>query len=237
MKKRVLVVEDDPVLARVLHDNLAFDGFEVSVVSDGRVAHNAVRDFAPDLVLLDINLPGRSGLELCEQWRRGSRTPIIFVTAMSQKRDKVHGLKIGADDYITKPFDLEELRARIHAVLRRSRPEVSRLVLGRVTIHFTKLTAWDGTREIEMTHREFELLQYLAERPNCIVRRDELLRVVWGYPDTAHTRAVDHAIARLRKKIEVQPQKPRFIHTVHGDGYYLAPDGDEGPGPQKPSPS
>ena len=140
-------------------------------------------------------------------------------------------MKIGADDYVTKPFDLEELRARIHAVLRRARPDVTRLVLGHVTIDFSRLAAWNGPREIEMTHREFELLQYLAERPNSIVRRDELLRAVWGYPDTVHTRAVDHAIARLRKKIEVLPQKPRFIHTVHGDGYYLAPDGDNLPGP------
>ena len=235
MKKRVLVVEDDAVLARVLHDNLAFDGFDVRVVADGRLAQTAARDFAPDLVLLDINLPGRSGLELCEQWRRGSRIPIILLTAMGQKRDKIHGLEVGADDYVTKPFDLEELRARIHAVLRRARPDVTRLVLGTVTIDFSRLTAWNGPREIEMTHREFELLQYLAERPNCIVRRDELLRAVWGYPDTVHTRAVDHAIARLRKKIEVQPQKPRFIHTVHGDGYCLAPDGDSPAGTAGPS--
>lgn len=226
MKKRVLVVEDDPVLSRVLLDNLTFDGFDVRVVADGGLAPHVAREFAPDLVLLDINLPGKSGLELCEQWRRGSRTPIIFLTALGQKRDKVQGLRIGADDYVTKPFDLEELRARIHAVLRRARPDAARLVLGHVTIDFRKLTAWHGSREIEMTHREFELLQYLAERPNCVVRRDELLRAVWGYPDTAHTRAVDHAIARLRKKIEATPQKPRFIHTVHGDGYYLAPEGE-----------
>ncbi len=226
MKKRVLVVEDDPVLSRVLDDNLTFDGFEVRVVADGRLAPNVAREFAPDLVLLDINLPGKSGLDLCEQWRRGSRTPIIFLTAMGQKRDKLEGLRIGADDYVTKPFDLEELRARIHAVLRRARPDITRLTLGPVTIDFLKLTAWNGPREIELTHREFELLQYLAERPNSIVRRDELLRTVWGYPDTAQTRAVDHAIARLRKKIEVTPQKPRFIHTVHGDGYYLSPEGE-----------
>ncbi|MFA5909635.1 MAG: response regulator transcription factor [Vicinamibacterales bacterium] len=228
-KMRVLVVEDDPVLSRVLCDNLAFEGFETRPVADGALALQAAREFSPDLVLLDINLPGTSGLDLCKTWRRGSRTPIILLTAKGQKSDKVEGLKLGADDYVTKPFDLEELLARIHAVLRRARPEVSRLVLGTVTIDFARLSAWNGTNEIEMTHRDFELLHYLAERPNSIVRRDELLRAVWGYPETAHTRAVDHAIARLRKKIEAEPHKPRFIHTVHGDGYFLAPDGSDTP--------
>jgi DNA-binding response OmpR family regulator len=138
-------------------------------------------------------------------------------------------LKLGADDYVTKPFDLEELLARIQAVLRRARPAVGRLVLGAITIDFARLKAWSGSDEIELTHRDFELLQYLAERPNSIVRRDELLRAIWGYPDSASTRAVDHAIARLRKKIETTPHKPRFIHTVHGDGYYMAPDGADAP--------
>jgi DNA-binding response OmpR family regulator len=227
MKQRVLVVEDDPVLTRVLSDNLAFEGFEVRAVSDGNRALGVAKEFAPDLILLDMNLPGRSGLELCEVWRRGSRTPIIVLTANGQKSDKIRGLQLGADDYVTKPFDLEELLARVHAVLRRSRPEVERLVLGTVVIDFARLKAWHGSQGIELTHRDFELLRYLAKRPNSIVRRDELLRVIWGYPDTANTRAVDHAIARLRKKIEVTPHEPRFIHTVHGDGYYLAADGGE----------
>jgi DNA-binding response OmpR family regulator len=229
MSQRVLIVEDDPVLTRVLRDNLTFEGFEVRTVADGNVAVSAAKEFAPDLVLLDINLPGKSGLELCTLWRLGSRTPIILLTAEGQKTDKIRGLTLGADDYVTKPFDLEELLARIHAVLRRSRPDVERLVLGTVTVDFARLKAWNGTGEIELTHRDFELLQYLAKRPNSIVRRDELLRAIWGYPDTANTRAVDHAVARLRKKIEATPHKPRFIHTVHGDGYYLAPAGQDTP--------
>jgi DNA-binding response OmpR family regulator len=229
MKQRVLVVEDDPVLTRVLSDNLTFEGFDVRTVADGNLALSAAREYSPDLVLLDINLPGRSGLELCEVWRRASRMPIIVLTAKGQKSDKIRGLTLGADDYVTKPFDLEELLARIHAVLRRSRPEVERLVLGPVVIDFARLEAWQGTQEIELTHRDFELLRYLAKRRNSIVRRDELLRAIWGYPDTANTRAVDHAIARLRKKIEVTPHDPRFIHTVHGDGYYLASDDETAP--------
>ncbi len=228
MKKRVLVVEDDAVLTRVLQDNLVYEGFDVKTVSDGNRATAAAREFAPDLVLLDVNLPGRSGLELMAQWRQGARMPIILLTAMGQKSDKLQGLKLGADDYVTKPFDLEELLARVHAVLRRARPELARLVLGGVLIDFEHLKAWNGPDEIELTHRDFELLQYLAERPNSIVSRDELLRAIWGYPDAANTRAVDHAIARLRKKIEVTPHKPRFIHTVHGDGYYLAIEGGVG---------
>jgi len=221
MKKRVMVVEDDPVLTRVLRDNLAFEGFDVRCVADGSVADAAVREFSPDLVLLDVNLPGKGGLELIEGWRAGSRTPVIFLTAMGQKSDKLRGLKLGADDYVTKPFDLEELLARIHAVLRRARPSIGLLSLGPVSVDFGKLKAWSGGHEIELTHREFELLKYLAERPGIVVPRSELLRVIWGYPDAVNTRAVDHAIARLRKKLEDNPHKPQFIHTVHGDGYCL----------------
>jgi DNA-binding response OmpR family regulator len=225
MKKRVLLVEDDPVLTRVLRDNLTFEGFDVRSAADGNQAQALARDFAPDLVLLDVNLPGQSGFDVCEAWRQRSQVPIILLTAMGQKADKIRGLQLGADDYVTKPFDLEELLARIHAVLRRTRPFASRLVLGDVTIEFGTRKAARGSVELDLTHRDFEILQYLANRPHTIVSRDELLRAVWGYPDTAATRAVDHAIARLRKKIEEKPHKPRYIHTVHGDGYYLAPDG------------
>ncbi len=144
-----------------------------------------------------------------------------MLTARSQKADRIRGLKLGADDYVTKPFDLEELLARIHAVLRRSRPDVERLTLGQVTIDFRTLHAWAGQQDLELTHREFELLRYLAERQEVVVDRDELLREVWGYASAPHTRSVDQAIVRLRKKIEPDPQHPVFIHTVHGNGYCL----------------
>jgi len=228
MKKRVMIVEDDPVLMRVLQDNLSFEGFEVRGIADGNLAISAARDFAPDLVLLDVGLPGTNGFELCAAWRQSNRTPIIMLTAMSQKSDKLKGLKLGADDYVTKPFDLEELLARVHAVLRRARPSTAVLALGAVSIDFERRRAWTAEHEIDLTHRDLELLHYLAERPNSMVSRNELLRAVWGYPDSANTRAVDHAIARLRKKIEPNPHKPRFIHTVHGDGYYLSIDGGTG---------
>ena len=225
MRKKVLAGEDGPVLTRVLRDNLTFEGFEVESVADGSLAQAVARDFAPDLVLLDVNLPGQSGFDLCAAWRQRSQVPIILLTAMGQKSDKVRGLQLGADDYVTKPFELEELLARIHAVLRRARTFSSSLTLGDVVVDFAARTATRGSAELDLTHRDFEILQYLAGRPHTIVSRDELLRAVWGYPDTAATRAVDHAIARLRKKIEDKPHKPRYIHTVHGDGYYLAPDG------------
>ena len=225
MKKRVLLVEDDPVLTRVLRDNLTYEGFDVTSVADGLQAQSLERELSPDLVLLDVNLPGCSGFELCELWRRQSQVPIILLTAMGQKGDKVRGLQLGADDYVTKPFDLEELLARIHAVLRRTRSSAHRLTLGDVVIDVNARTAMRGTEELDLTHRDFEILGYLAARPHTIVSRHELLRAVWGYPDAAATRAVDHAIARLRKKIEEKPHRPRYIHTVHGDGYYLAPDG------------
>ena len=229
MKKRVLVVEDDAVLSRVLQDNLSFEGFEVECVADGDVAVRRAKEFGADLVLLDVNLPGRSGFDICASWRQETRPATIILTARNQKADKLRGLKVGADDYVTKPFDLEELMARIRAVLRRARPFVDHLTLGAVTINFVARKAWRGPTEIDLTHRDLELLRYLAERPNSIVYRDELLRAVWGYVDAPLTRAVDHAIARLRKKIEADAHRPRFIHTVHGDGYYLAPDPKAGP--------
>jgi DNA-binding response OmpR family regulator len=225
MKKRILVVEDDAALARVVCDNLAFEGFEVRCVGDGNLALNVARQFAPDLVLLDIMLPGRDGFELVGLLRQGGSIPIIMLTARGQKADKLKGLKLGADDYVTKPFDIEELMARVHGVLRRSSPGVAQVVFGKLTVDFRSMIVRHGRDEIHLTHREFELLRYLVERQGRVVSRHELLREIWGYPDEPATRSVDHAIARLRKKIELDPAHPRFIHTVHGDGYTITPEG------------
>jgi two-component system, OmpR family, response regulator VicR len=225
MKKRILVVEDDAALARVLKDNLVFEGFEVECVADGNLVLTKAKSFAPDLVVLDIMLPGADGFELCATLRQRGRTPILILTARSQKADKLLGLNLGADDYITKPFDLEELLARVRAVLRRARPSTDRLTMGAVIIDFVSQTARRGKIDLHLTHREFEILQYLAGRQGRVVHRDELLRELWGYPQTPFTRSVDNAIARLRKKIEPDVHHPRFIHTVHGDGYSLTPEG------------
>ncbi len=220
MKKRILIVEDDVALARVLRDNFAYDGFDVECVADGNLAIAAARAFVPDLVVLDVMLPGRDGFELVGVLRNGGQTPVVMLTARAQKADKLRGLDLGADDYVTKPFDLEELLARIRAVLRRSGGSADRLVLGDAIIDFPAMRATRRGVDLRLTHREFALLRYLAERPR-VVQRAELLKEIWGYPDTPETRSVDHAIARLRKKIEPDHRRPCFIHTVHGDGYCL----------------
>lgn len=226
--KRILIVEDDDPLARILADNLTFDGFDVRRVADGRLAINEAATFAPDLVVLDINLPGVNGFELCRIWREDQRIPIIVLTARGHKEDKIKGLRLGADDYVTKPFDLEELLARVHAVLRRARPTIDLLRLGTITIDFIRRQALNDRTPIELTHREFSLLHYLAERADSVVHRDELLNELWHFPDSSHTRAVDHAIVRLRRKIERDPHHPRFIRTAHGGGYLLtARDADD----------
>jgi DNA-binding response OmpR family regulator len=229
MKKRILIVEDDATLARVVSDILVFEEFKVEWVADGDLAVSRAAEFMPDLVLLDLMLPGRSGFDLCRILRRGGRAGVIILTARGQKSDKLRGLGVGADDYVTKPFDLDELLARIRAVIRRVRSDVEQLTLGTVSIDFMALRATDGTRVLHLTRRDFDLLHYLAEHADRVVYRDELLREVWGYPDLPNTRSVDHAIARLRKRIEPDPHHPRFIHTVHGDGYQLRVPSTERP--------
>jgi len=225
--KRILIVEDDVGLARVIADNLRFEGYHVDSVNRGDEAIGRARSFCPDLVLLDVMLPNRSGFDLCGKLRDGGKVSVIILSALSQKGDKLRGLNLGADDYITKPFDLPELFARIKAVLRRSHRAIDRIVLGPIVIDFTALRATSAQGEVHLTHREFEIIRYLAERKDHFVRRDELLREVWGYPDVLDTtRSVDHAIVRLRKKIEPDPRNPQFIRTVHGDGYCLTHSDD-----------
>jgi DNA-binding response OmpR family regulator len=226
MGARILVVENDRALGTTLRDTLAIEGFDVTWVINGDSALKTQRVFGPDLIILDLTLPGRSGCDLFEPLQQGGRTPIIILTARGQRADKLLGLSVVADDYLTKPLDLEELLARVQAVLRRSRPAIARLTLGRVSIDFRTRVARSGKSTLHLTDREFALLEYLARRRQRVVYRDELLRGVWGYADIPATRSVDHAIARLRKKVEADPSHPRFIHTVHGDGYRLnAPPG------------
>ena len=225
MNKRILIVEDDAALARVLSDNLAFSGFDVEHVEEGTKVMRALREFSPDLVLLDLTLPGIDGFDLCSLIRQGGRTPVIILTARDQKTDKLRGLELGADDYVTKPFDFEELQARMRAVLRRARQMVVRITLGETVVDFTAFKATRAREDLRLSRREFDLLSYLAEREGSVVPRSELLREVWGFPEEPATRAVDYAIRRLRRKIEKDPHNPKHIHTVHGDGYCLTRSG------------
>jgi DNA-binding response OmpR family regulator len=224
--QRILIVEDDPAIATVLHDNLAFEGFVVDSVSDGRDVLTKVADFLPHLILLDLTLPGDDGFEVCRAVTQLLDQPsIIMLTARSQHEDKVRGLRLGADDYVTKPFKFDELLARIHAVLRRAHPPVARLFLTPDTfVDFQRLRVVRDDVELELTDREFDLLRCFAERVGRTVTRAELLRVVWGYRDMPLTRLVDNTIVRLRRKIEKDPHQPRIIRTVQGEGYCFRPE-------------
>jgi DNA-binding response OmpR family regulator len=223
MNARILLVEDDESIARVLRDNLTLEGFEVAYAYDCGGALLKARSFVPDLVVLDLMLPDGDGFGLFGALGQQGRIPIIVLTARGERGDKLRGLSLGADDYITKPFDLEELLARVRNLLRRARSAVALLRLGSVTIDFRTRTVTGG-RTTHLTEQEFLILQYLAERQNRVVRRHELLSYVWGYPEAPLTRAVDQAVARLRKKLEPRPHNPKFIHSVHGEGYRLTPE-------------
>lgn len=222
MKNRLLLVEDDQALTHVLSHDLRRSGYDVECVADGERALARLDRYRPDLVLLDVVLPGTNGFELCRRIRR--QAPVILMTARDTKADKLTGLGNGADDYVTKPFDFDEFLARIRAVLRRTRPNVSRLTLGSLTFDFSRLDVNGGPVGLHLTSREFSILLYLAEHAGTVVQRSELLREVWGYPQEPRTRAVDFAIKRLREKIEPNPHMPRYIHSVRGDGYRLTVD-------------
>jgi len=238
MTHRILVVEDDPTLRLVLQDNLRSEGYRVDGAADAAAAVRNTQEMTPDLIVLDLTLPDCDGFELLPVLRQSGPVPIIVLTARTQQAEKVKGLALGADDYITKPFDTDELLARVRAVLRRVRPSISRMRLGKISVDFLNKQASDGKRPVSLTHREFDLLSYLAEHRDVVVRRSELLRAVWGYLDTdISTRTVDFTIARLRRKIEIDHHHPQFIRTVHGDGYCLSGVTDEGMHTAKPKSS
>ena len=220
---RILIVEDDPAIALMVRDNLVYEGYEVECVTDGRMALAKVRLFSPDLILLDLMLPGLDGYEICRAVSEGTtRIPVIMLTARSQNTDKIQGFEVGADDYITKPFVLDELLARIRAVLRRTTSAPEHLDLGDLHIDFSALKASRGKKALRLTQREYDVLHLLWMHRGKVVSRDQLLRSIWGFGgDMPVTRAVDHFIARLRSKIEADPHHPRYLHTVYGDGYRL----------------
>ncbi|HEV2854463.1 MAG TPA: response regulator transcription factor [Thermoanaerobaculia bacterium] len=226
MTARVLIVEDDEAMSIALRDGFQYEGYSVTVAKDGEAGLQMATAETPDLILLDVMLPKMTGLDICKQLRGdGNGVPIIMLTARGQEIDKVLGLKLGADDYITKPFGFMELLARAEAVLRRTRtpaaaaaaPETCRF--GDVSIDFKRHEAKKGGREIDLSPREFQLLAYFIQHKGEIVTREKLLDTVWDYNAIPFTRTVDMHIAKLRKKIEDNPSDPKHIVTVHRLGY------------------
>jgi len=218
---RVLVVEDEASIALALEDDLKMEGYEVEIVRDGDAASRRAREQAFDLILLDVMLPRKDGFEVCRELRRaGLRTPILMLTAKTQEAEKVLGLELGADDYVTKPYSPRELRARIKALLRRAAgelPEVYRF--GDVEVDFARYEVRRAGRRIEVTPTEFKLLAAFVRRPGRVLTRDQLLDEVWGRETFVTDRVVDNQITNLRKKIEPVPARPRYLFNVRGVGY------------------
>ena len=224
MSQKILVVDDEPHILELVKYNLAQEGYEVLTAHDGAQAVARARDAQPDLIILDIMLPYVDGLEVCRQIRRESAVPIIMLTAKGGELERVVGLEIGADDYVTKPFSPRELVARVRAILRRTTAETSPAQVGPLrggglvldpTTHEVTL---DG-RSVDLTAKEFELLRLLLSHPNRVFTRDFLLEHIWGYDYYGSTRTVDMHISRLREKIEDDPASPTYIVTVRGVGY------------------
>ena len=220
---KILIVEDEPDMVLGLKDNFEFEGYEVITASDGAVGLEKARTLKPDLVILDIMLPVLSGLEVCKTLRgEGFEKPIVMLTARGQEIDKVVGLELGADDYVTKPFSIRELLARVKAILRRTeggKKRLSRYRFSDIELDFEIYRAKKGEEPLDLSPREFELLRYLIERKGETVSRDQLLEDVWGYESYPSTRTVDTHIAKLRAKIGDSGSEPRFIMTIHGTGY------------------
>lgn len=218
----ILIVEDEPAMASGLRDNLEFEGYVVRIACDGEEALASAAESPPDLILLDLMLPRRNGLDVCRELRRrGLSVPIIMLTARSQETDKVVGLELGADDYVTKPFSVRELMARVHVQLRRiaSEGSVEHFRFGEIELDFKRHHAARAGRILHLTAREFDLLRYFVRRRGETVSRDELLDKVWGMGAYPLSRTVDNHIAKLRQKIERLPAEPEYLITVHGLGY------------------
>ncbi len=222
---KILIVDDEPSMRLGLVDNLEFEGHEVDDASDGESGLNKIINGKFDLIILDVMMPKLSGFDVCRKIRqRGIETPVILLTAKGEEIDKVLGLELGADDYITKPFSLRELLARIKAILRRAGKDASSdelIKIGALEVNFSSYSAFEGGSPVQMSHKEFEVLRFLWENRNHTVSRDKLLDEVWGYEESPTTRTVDNFILRLRQKIEVDSNHPKIILTVHGVGYKL----------------
>ncbi len=226
MPERILIVEDEEHIAQGLQLNLEAEGFSTRIVGDGRKAIEEILRDSPDLVLLDVMLPGASGFEVVDAVRaKNNRTPILFLTARGSEDDRIRGLELGGDDYLTKPFSIRELLVRIRGILRReewyrqSPAPGNELTFNGNRVDFTAYRAWTKTGEVTLTQKECMLLKLLVENEGKVVDRDTILDAVWGYDRYPSTRTIDNLILRLRKYFEDDPKQPRHIHTYYGAGY------------------
>ena len=224
---KILVVDDEQNMRTGLKDNLEFEGYDVDTANDGEQGLKKILDNTYNLIILDVMMPKKSGFDVCKEVRKaGITTPVILLTAKGDEIDKVVGLEIGADDYVTKPFSLRELLARVKAILRRGENlvmnESAREVkIGKLEINFDGYKATSKNKDVQMSHKEFEILHHLWKHRNSTVSRDDLLTEVWGYDENPSTRTVDNFILKLRQKVEVDSNHPQVIFTVHGIGYKL----------------
>lgn len=231
MEKKILVVEDEKAIADILEFNLKKEGYNVTCAYDGEDGLGKARELNPDLILLDVMLPKLDGFEVCKSVRKFSNVPIIMVTAREEEVDKVLGLELGADDYITKPFSMRELMARVKANVRRgfapaeesaAAGDENKLVFGNIVINLKSLDLKKNGEHVELTPREFDLIKFLATQPNQVFSREELMEKVWQYDYYGDLRTVDVTVRRLREKIEDDPANPVRIVTRRGAGYMFA---------------
>ena len=225
--QRILVVEDEMQIARTLRDYLEVAGFEVTAVGDGEAALASVRGHRPDLVVLDLGLPGMDGLDVARELRRASTTPIVMLTARGEETDRIVGLELGADDYLVKPFSPKELVARVRAVLRRTSGATAGaevLRAGEVEVDLPKMRARVGGEPVDLTPTEFELLATFVREPGRVFTRGQLLDALHGVTIDSYERAIDAHVKNLRRKIEPEVGRPRYVLTVHGVGYRFADD-------------
>jgi len=222
---RIIVIEDDLAILRGLRDNLEYESYEVYTATDGEQGYRLIQKHHPHLIVLDLMMPRMSGYELCRKVRsEGIATPILMLTARSEEMDRVQGLDLGADDYVTKPFSVPELLARIRAIMRRVKPSTAlpdRLHFDDVSVDFKRFEAKKASQVMKLSRKEFGVLQLLAARVGQVVTRNELLDEVWGHESYPTTRTVDNHIASLRSKLEDDSSKPRHLITIHGVGYKL----------------
>ena len=230
---KILVVDDEPILVKGIKFNLEHEGYQVDAGYDGEQAVEMAREGGYDLILLDLMMPKIDGLQACMRIREFSNVPIIMLTARSEDTDKIIGFEYGADDYITKPFNILELKARVRALLRRAgaaekkQQEEVALSAGHIRLDTGERVAWKEDKRVELTAKEFDLMELLLRNPGRVYSRENLLNVVWGYEYIGDYRTVDVHVRRLREKLELDPANPEYIRTKWGVGYYLSSRGGE----------